>query len=80
VQAELASAEAEASLSASGEDPLVVASYQQNLALVDKAIGVCQKQVDEDPDNDLARDYLMTAYQQKAELVTALSGRSGQGD
>jgi len=61
-------------------DPQVVASYQQNLALVDSLIGECQRKVNEDPNDQMARDYLVTAYQQKADLLNALSERDAQGE
>jgi len=57
-----------------------VESYHQNLALVDNLIGECKKKVSEDPNDDLARQYLATAYQQKAELLNALSERDALGD
>jgi hypothetical protein len=80
MQAQLADAEEVAWRSVHGDDSQVVASYQQNLELVDNAIGVCQKKVQESPDDDLARDYLMTAYQQKADLLASLSARDALGD
>lgn len=77
---QLASAEAEESSDLRLHDPEVVASYRQNLELVDNLIGVCQKSVDENPDDEMARDYLLTAYQQKADLLNALSERDALGD
>jgi hypothetical protein len=76
---QLASAEA----GASGfhlRDPEVTASYQQNLALVDSLIGECQRKVNEDPNDEMAREYLVTAYQQKADLLNAFSERDAQGE
>ena len=43
-------------------------------------IGECRKKVDEDPNDELARQYLVTAYQQKADLLNALSEREALGD
>jgi MFS family permease len=80
IQQQLASAEAEQNGELRLQDPEVVASYRQNLALVDNLIGVCQKSVDENPDDEMARDYLLTAYQQKADLLSALSERDALGD
>lgn len=61
-------------------DPQVARSYQQNLALVDNLIGECQKRVNEDPSDELSRQYLVTAYQQKADLLTARAEREVLGD
>jgi len=47
---------------------------------VDNLIGECQKRVDEDPYDELSRQYLVTAYQHKAELLSALSEREALGD
>ncbi|HUK53312.1 MAG TPA: hypothetical protein VL099_08490 [Candidatus Binatia bacterium] len=80
IQQELASAEAEQDGNFNLRDPEVVASYRQNLALVDNLIGVCQKSVNDNPDDEMARDYLLTAYQQKADLLSALSERDALGD
>jgi hypothetical protein len=80
IHQQLASTEAEENRDLGLRDPEVVASYQQNLALVDNLIGVCQKSVDDNPDDEMARDYLLTAYQQKADLLSALSERGALGD
>ena len=80
IHQQLASAEAEASGDLRLRDPEVAASYRQNLALVDNLIGVCQKSVDENPDDEMARDYLLTAYQHKADLLSAISERDALGE
>ena len=80
VHDQLASAEAEANREVRLRDPQVVASYHQNLELVDNLIGECQRKVDEDPNDELARQYLVTAYQQKTDLLSALSERDALGD
>lgn len=80
VHEQLASAEARADQDVHLRDPEVVASYHQNLALVDNLIGECQKKVNEDPNDELSRQYLATAYQQKADLLNALSERVALGD
>jgi hypothetical protein len=80
VQDQLASAEAREGQNIHLRDPEVVASYHQNLALVDNLIGECQKKMNEDPNDELARQYLATAYQQKADLLNALSEREALGD
>ena len=61
-------------------DPAIAASYRQNMAIVDNIITVCKKRVEEDPQNDVARDYLMSAYQQKADLIADIMDRGAQGD
>lgn len=61
-------------------DPAIAASYRQNMAIVDNFITVCEKRVEEDPQNDVARDYLLSAYQQKADLLVSIVERGAQGD
>jgi hypothetical protein len=56
-------------------DPAVSASLNQNLAIVDNLISVCEKNVQEDPGNEMARDYLYGAYQQKADLLATMGDR-----
>jgi hypothetical protein len=56
-------------------DPAVSASFNQNLAIVDNLISVCEKNVQEDPENEMVRDYLYGAYQQKADLLATMSDR-----
>jgi hypothetical protein len=56
-------------------NPVVAASLHQNLAIVDNYIALCEKSVREDPQNEVARDYLYEAYQQKADLLTQLTER-----
>ncbi len=80
VHDQLATAEAEENREVRLRDPEVVASYRQNLKLVDNLIGECQRKVDEDPNDELARQYLVTAYQQKTDLLSALSERDALGD
>ncbi|HVN08556.1 MAG TPA: hypothetical protein VMV61_06265 [Patescibacteria group bacterium] len=80
VNAQLASGEALADHDVHLRDPQVVESYHHSLALVDNVIGECQQKMSEDPNDELARQYLATAYQQKAELLNALSEREALGD
>jgi hypothetical protein len=61
-------------------DPAIAASYRQNMAIVDNIITVCKKKIEEDPQNDVARDYLLSAYQQKADLIADIMDRGTQGD
>jgi hypothetical protein len=56
-------------------NPAVTASLQQNLAIVDNYISLCEKSVQEEPQNEVARDYLYEAYQQKADLLTQMTER-----
>ena len=56
-------------------NPAVAASLHQNLAIVDNYIALCEKSVSEEPQNEVARDYLYEAYQQKADLLTQMTER-----
>jgi hypothetical protein len=58
----------------------VAASLDQNLTIVDNQIALCEKSVNDEPDNEVARDFLNEAYRQKADLLTEISerGESGQ--
>lgn len=60
-------------------DPVVAASLQKNLAIVDNYIALCEKSVREDPQDEAARDYLYGAYQQKADLLAQMSDRGDNG-
>jgi hypothetical protein len=60
-------------------NPTVTASLHDNLAIVDNHIALCEKSVREDPENELARDYLYDAYREKADLLAQLSDRGGYG-
>jgi hypothetical protein len=56
----------------------VDASLRQNLRTINEFIAECQSRLKQNPQDQLTREYLNTAYQQKAELLTAMmdSGRS----
>jgi hypothetical protein len=56
-------------------NPVVAASLHHNLAIVDNYIALCEKSVSEEPQNEVARDYLYEAYQQKADLLTQMTER-----
>jgi len=58
-----------------GPNQAVNASFQKNLRIVDNYIAMCEKSVREEPENELARDYLYDAYQQKADLLAQMSER-----
>ena len=60
-------------------DSAVTSSIRRNLRLVDNLIAMCEKSVREQPDNEMAREYLYGAYQQKAELLAAATNRSMTG-
>jgi len=50
-------------------------SLRENLATVNGFIKECRKRLQEDPNDQMARDYLSTAYQQKAEILAAMMER-----
>jgi len=60
-------------------DPSVQAVFKRDLAVVDNAISMCKKSVHEQPGNDLAREYLDDAYQQKAQLLAVAMDRGTLG-
>jgi hypothetical protein len=61
------------------QDIAVTASIRRNLQIVDNFIAICEKSVREQPDNQMAREYLYGAYQQKAELLATAMNRSMPG-
>lgn len=61
-------------------DPDLSATLRQNLEVVDNFIALCEKSVREEPRNELAREYLYGAYQQKADLLAAMMDRGGPGE
>jgi hypothetical protein len=61
------------------QDTAVTASIRRNLQIVDNFIAICEKSVREQPDNQMAREYLYGAYQQKAELLAAATNHSMTG-
>jgi hypothetical protein len=60
-------------------DTAVTDSLRRNLGIVDNLIVLCEKSVHEEPDNQMAREYLYGAYQQKAELLATAMNRSVTG-
>jgi hypothetical protein len=56
-------------------DPEIAAAIKTDLSLADEHISQCQQTVREQPQNELARDYLDDAYQQKAELLASMVER-----
>lgn len=73
LRAELNTAEQDSISSLPDSD--VSASLHRNLAIVDNYIALCEKSVHEEPQNELARDYLFEAYRQKADLLAQMSER-----
>jgi len=54
-------------------DSPVTASLHKNLEIVDNYISLCENSVREEPENELAREYLYDAYEQKADLLAQLN-------
>lgn len=50
-------------------------SLRQNLSSLNQFIEDCRHRLKEDPNDELAREYLSVAYQQKAELLSAMLDR-----
>jgi hypothetical protein len=59
---------------------LVDTSLRQNLSAVDEFIADCERRVQAEPQDELAREYLTGAYRQKAELLSAMMDRGGSGN
>ena len=59
----------------SNRPDMVDASLRQNLASLNLFIEDCRRRLKEDPNDELAREYLSVAYQQKAELLSAMLDR-----
>jgi hypothetical protein len=53
----------------------VDAALEQNLQEIDSFIADCERHLKEAPQDELAREYLADAYQQKAELLAAMMDR-----
>jgi len=58
-------------------DSVVDVSLRQNLEIVDQFIADCEQRMKVQPSDDLTREYLSGAYQQKAELLSAMMERGG---
>ena len=61
-------------------DPAVIATYRDNLEIVDKFIEACEKTVRQEPRNTMAREYLYAAYQQKADLLATMTQHGTGGE
>jgi hypothetical protein len=53
----------------------VDAALRENLGTVNAFIKECRKRLEEEPNDPMAREYLSTAYQQKAEILAAMMER-----
>lgn len=73
LSAQLMSAEKASFSSLPASESPVTASLHKNLEIVDNYISLCENSVREEPENELAREYLYGAYQQKADLLTRLN-------
>jgi hypothetical protein len=58
-------------------DSPVDVSLRQNLEIVDQFIADCEQRMKDDPHDSLTREYLSGAYQQKAQLLSAMMERRG---
>lgn len=65
----------QAGLSPDRADDRVDAALRQNLKALNQFIEDCRRRLREDPNDELAREYLSVAYQQKAELLSAMLDR-----
>jgi hypothetical protein len=54
-------------------------ALRQNLRTLNAFIAECEQHLKQNPQDELAREYLNTAYQQKADLLAAMM-ESGRGD
>jgi len=61
------------------QDAAVTDSFRRNLSVVDHFISICETSVREQPENEMAREYLYGAYEQKAELLATAMNRSVTG-
>lgn len=57
-------------------NPSLASSLRENLGIVDNLIAVCEKSVRERPNDEMSRDYLYGAYEQKAVLLATAMDRS----
>jgi hypothetical protein len=63
-----------------GTSSPVDAALQQNLQEVDDFIADCERHLKQAPQDEVAREYLYSAYQQKAELLAAMMDRGRSVD
>ena len=79
LDARLQTAERDSVSAMAESDPVVTASLHDNLAIVDNYIALCEKSVREEPESEIARDYLYDAYEQKADLLAQMTERGVNG-
>jgi|HubBroStandDraft_6_1064221.scaffolds.fasta_scaffold95280_1 hypothetical protein len=79
LSAQLQTAERDSVSAMAVSDPVVTASLHDNLAIVDNYIALCEKSVREEPESEIARDYLYDAYEQKANLLAQMTERGVNG-
>lgn len=79
LNAQLQTAERDSVSAMAESDPVVTASLHDNLAIVDNYIALCEKSVREEPESEIARDYLYDAYEQKADLLAQMTERGVNG-
>jgi hypothetical protein len=77
IEAELGTFELHAVSALHEPNPTVNVAFKKNLEIVDDYIAECEKSVQDDPEDELSRDYLYGAYQQKADLLEQMSERGG---
>jgi hypothetical protein len=75
LSAQLENAERSAVSSVRSSQSAVASSLNHNLAIVDNYIVLCEKSVREEPDSEIAREYLYQAYRQKVELLAQMTER-----
>ncbi len=75
IEADLGKFELHAVSALHEQNPTVNVAFKQNLEIVDNYIAECEKSVQDDPEDELSRDYLYGAYQQKADLLEQMSER-----
>jgi hypothetical protein len=63
------------SMHLAGSTSPVDAALEQNLQEIDGFIADCERHLKQTPQDELAREYLADAYQQKAELLAAMMDR-----
>ncbi len=59
-------------------EPAVKQSYEKGLESLDASIEQAQSSLDAQPENDLAREYLLTAYEQKADVLASALEYNGR--
>ena len=64
-----------ATIASFASNPVVTDALHKNLLIVDNYISLCEKSVREEPQSEIARDYLYNAYQQKADLLAQMNER-----